>query len=166
MQIYYIDIMGKSKKQGIKLDSNVVNEETINQFRVSMTPNAIPDIDSMLVHIDNLLNFVELPEMKKLETVNKKEFERLVYGRFNAILPINIINLLLEDDRYEHLDMLLNMCDTLKQVKDGKMDIHQEHAKFSEKLSEKYVYPKFGGKENFENEMMKKPKNNESDKQT
>ena len=148
--------MGKQNKQQFKLDSNVVNEETINSFKLSMTPDAIPDIDNILVHIDELLTFIEIPEMKKLEISNKKEFERLVYGRYNNVLPMGIINLLVEDDRYEQLETLLNMCDTLKQVKSGKKDLHEEHAKFSEKLSEQYVYPKFGGKEKFEQELKKK----------
>jgi len=142
-------------EEKFRLNTESVNEETMNAFKVSMTPSAIPNIDEMLTHIDKLIDFIETPKMKKLEFSNNKEFERQVYAKFNTILPMSIINLLVEGDRYEHLERLLEMCNTLKKVKNGELDIHEEHGKFSEKLNTEYLYPKFGGKENFEKEMKK-----------
>lgn len=138
-----------------KLNTKDVSKETMDAFKVSMTPNAIPNIDEMLVNIDKLLDFIETPKLKKLEHSNNKEFERQIYTKFNTILPITIINLLVENNRYEHLNRLLEMCNTLKKVKNGELNIHEEHAKFSENLNDEYLYPQFGGKENFEKEMKK-----------
>lgn len=142
-------------EKNFRLNTKSINEETMDAFKVSMTPSAIPNIDEMLVHIDKLIDFIETPKMKNLEHSNNKEFERQAYAKFNSVLPMSIINLLVESNRYEHLERLLEMCNTLKKVKNGELDIHEEHTKFSEKLNTEYLYPKFGGKENFENEMKK-----------
>ena len=155
-----------NKKEDFKVDPDIVNQETIDSFKLSMTPDAIPDMNNMLQHINSMISFMETPNMKELEKKNKKEFERMVFGKYNAILPIRIITLLVEDDRYEHLEQLLDMCDTLKQVKSGQKDIQQEFTKFSENMNQKFLYPKFGGKENFEKEMMKKPENKTPEKKS
>jgi len=137
----------------IKLDNNAVTEDMMNQYRLSMTPDAIPDLDEYLKHINEMLEFIETPHMTKLKKNNEKEYEKLVFGKYNAHLPTKLIRLMLEDDRYDHLAKLLDMFDTLNAVKQGKKDIQDEFKKFSENLNEKYVYPLHGGKENFEKKM-------------
>ena len=71
---------------------------------------------------------------------------------------MKIISLLVEQERYENLTELLDLFETLKDVKSGKKDINIEAEKFGEHNRSKYVYPKFGGKEKFLEEM-NNPKN-------
>ena len=190
-----------SKSESVKLDHNSFGNEQ-EQYEVTMSPSAIPDLDVMLKDVQDLLEFIESPEMSKLENTfldeftlaneledtnnkldserpdeqvtiletkrkivkirkaakkKKEQFEAFVYGKFNNSIPMKIISLMIEQERYENLDELLNMFDTLKAVKSGKKDINKEAEKFGEKNKQKYVYPKFGGKDNFEKVMSQDP---------
>ena len=141
-----------------KVNETMLNENIINEFKLSMDPNAIPDLGQMLDIINDLLAFIETDRMIKLENDNKLEFERTIHGKYNALLPIKIIKLMIEPDRYDHLSRLLDMFDILNNVKDGNSNIQDAYTNFSEKLNEKYIYPMHGGKANFENNMNIKKK--------
>ena len=138
------------------LNNKAINEEMLNSFKLSMDSKAIPNLDELLLHINNLINFIERPKMVELQEKNKTEFERLVFAKYNSLLPMKIISLLVEKDRYEHLAKLLDMFDVLNDVKSGNKDIQEEYNKFSENLNEKYVYTLHGGKDNFEKKMKEK----------
>ena len=101
----------------------------------------------------------KIAKLRKSADKRKEEFESLVYGKYNSVLPMKIISLLIEQDRYDNLNELLDMFETLKDIKSGKKDIHEEAEKFGEKNRSKFVYPKFGGKDKFIEEMTN-PKNN------
>lgn len=119
----------------------------------SMDPNAIPDLDQMLVKINELLEFIEKPESVNMMKRNKNDFEDMIIKLFGEDIPNKIITLMLEDDRYDNLAKLLDMFDILRKVKNQQADIQEEFHKFNENLNEQYLYPKFGGKEEFENRM-------------
>ena len=138
------------------VNESMLNEETVNQFRLSMDPNAIPDLGEMLNVINDLLAFIETDYMAKLEMENKKDFEKLVYSKYNGYLPMKVIKLMLDPDKYEHLSRLLDMFDSLNDVKHGRKNIQDAYDNFNEKLNEKYIYPDFGGKEEFEKTMTQK----------
>lgn len=99
-------------------------------------------------------------KLRKSADKKKEEFETLVYGKYNSVLPMKIISLLVEQERYENLNELLNMFETLKDVKAGKKDIYVEAENFGEKNRSKYVYPQFGSKEKYI-DVMSKPVNNQ-----
>ena len=136
--------------------NNLYSDEIANQYKNSMSANAIPDIDELLEHVDELFKFVETNNMLKLEKENKQEFESKIYAKFNTKLPMKMIGLFVEKNRYENLDSVLDMLDTLRDIKNGKKDINEEHEKFTNKQTEKYLYPPFGGKEKFEKAMKQK----------
>lgn len=184
---------GKTESFTIKPGDDIENE--MNQYNVKMSASAIPDLDSMLFTIQEMLEFIESDEMSNLEnsflddftlandledsikkldegdpTENQKiletkrqiaklrkiakkkkdRFETNVYSKYNSILPMKIISLLIEQERDDNLNELLDMFDKLKAVKKGDADIEQEADKFGEKLRGKYVYNHFGGKEGYE----------------
>ena len=122
---------------------------------VKMDAKAIPDLTKLLCDIYELIDYVEKPMMQKLRIANKSEFEAKAYRKFQEQLPIKIVNLMCEDNRYEHLDKLLDMFEMLENVKDGNVDINDAFSIFSENLNAKFVYPKFGGKTQFEKQMAK-----------
>lgn len=149
-----------NQSNGIKFDPSSINQDMVNNFRLTMDPNAIPDLGNMLVIINELLMFIETEDMQKLEKSDRKEFERRTYTKYNNDLPMKIIGLMLEDDRYDHLSRLLDMFDVLNDVKKGKKDMQKEYESFNEKLNESYLYPAYGGKEGFEKAMQEGvPKN-------
>ncbi len=131
-----------------------MDQHTENALQVKMDPNAIPDLDKLLVYIQDMLEDIETPVMQELEKKNKQEFERiLTHKYYNDIQSMKIINLLLEPERYENLEKLLDMFERLKLVKSGKVNIDDAHKNWCEKMNEEYVYSKHGGKENFEKKM-------------
>jgi hypothetical protein len=148
--------MSKKNTQSIKVDESMINEETMNQFNVGLSVDAIPDITSMIKIIDNMLDFIESPRMKSLEISNKDRFETEIFTKYNDVLPMKIITLLIDKNRYANLEQLLDMLETLSQIKKGNKDLNEETQKFNEKQNETFVYPKFGGKDNFEQMMKKK----------
>jgi len=152
--------------QNVPFNFDEMDESCKNAMNVQMDVNAIPNLDILLQEIQNLINDVET--FNKCNTCQtsdtlcdkckkkKNQHEVTLTHKYINELPIKIINLMFEDDRYNHLDQLLDMFDKLKEVKKGNVDINEQFAKFSEKLNETYVYPTHGGKDNF----LKKMQNN------
>lgn len=134
-----------------------LSEEYLNQIRMSMSPDAIPDLGELLNYVNSLIAFVETPEMVVLSKTNYEDYERRAYQRYNQHMPIKIIGMMVnEEERYENLERLLDMFDRLDGVKTGKRDMQNEYADFSEKLNEQYLYPEYGGsKEAFIEAMQK-----------
>lgn len=143
---------------------NKISQDDINNFKLSMNPKVIPDMGEMLEILNEMISFIETPEMQLLEKNNFGLFESELYGKYNSRLPMKVISLMTEADRYDHLNDLIDMFDTLNDIKSGKKDIQQEYQKFNDKLNEKYLYKPYGGKEGFEkafapnNEIKKKKK--------
>ena len=109
-----------SSKQTVNMSDHQVSEDMANSFKLSMDPNAIPDLSELMGTIEAMLQFMETDKMKELEATNKAEFDTLVYGRYNDIVPMKIISLMVDENRYENLDGLLDMFDILNDVKSGK----------------------------------------------
>lgn len=136
------------------INMNDMDENARDAMRVEMNPDAIPDLDDMLVHIQRLLEEIETPEMQELERKNRNEFEKiLTHKYYEDISSTKIINLMLEPERYENLEKLLDMFERLKNVKSGNINIQDAHKNWCEKMNEEYVYSKHGSKENFEKVM-------------
>jgi hypothetical protein len=62
------------------------------------------------------------------------------------------------DDRIDELGNLIYMLKTLASVKSGKLTMIEANAMVREKLSSEYIYPKFGGKTQFEKAIKKRAK--------
>lgn len=182
-------------KTSIKVDPNSNVDQEMQNYNVKMSASAIPDLDDMLLTIQEMLEFIESAEMNDLENSfldnftlandledsikllnsenenqnqkiletkrqiaklrkiakkKKERFETHVYTRYNSVLPMKIISLLIEQDRDDNLNDLLDMFNKLKAVKRGDTDIDHAADKFGEKLRSKYVYNHFGGKEGYE----------------
>lgn len=147
--------MDKKTKTSVALNMDDMDETARNAMQVEMDPNAIPNLEKLLENIQNLLEDIESEPMQKLAKVNKKEFEKIITHKYfqGQDVPLKIVNLMLEEERYENLEKLLDMLDRLKDVQQGKLEINNAYKQFSEKLNETYVYPVHGGKEKFEKKM-------------
>jgi hypothetical protein len=101
----------------------------------------------------NNTNLRKIANLRKSADKKKEEFEHLIFSKYNSKLPMKIISLMIEQDRYNNLNELLDMFDLLQNVKNGNYDINDACDKFGEKNREKYVYPKFGGKDKYFEQM-------------
>jgi hypothetical protein len=155
------------ENNGINFDMKNISDENREELRLEMDPNAIPDIDLMLEHIQFLLSDIETPEMQDLEVKNKKEFEKILTHKYYnenikyGITSNKIINMFLAKERYDNLEIFLDMCEDLKNVKNGRKNIQDAHKNWCEKMNNKFLYSKFGGKKGFE-EKMKETQNTKS----
>ena len=141
--------------------------ELQEKMEVTMDKNAIPDLDDMLEHIEELLSDIETPEMQELEKRDKKEFEKILTHKYYSLIPsTKIINMFLAPERYDNLERFMEMCDRLRLVKDGKKDMKSAYQEWCEKVNNDLLYPSFGGKEEFEKKMkeMQEKQNDEKNK--
>jgi hypothetical protein len=131
-------------------------------MEVKADPSAIPDLDNLLSEIKKIIKDVESPQFVALKEKNKSEYEQVIVHKYLEKVPLKIINLMMEDNRYSHLSNLLDMFDKLNDVKKGKTNIDEAGKQFGEKMNEQYLYPKFGGgKKGFDEFLDKIKKENE-----
>ena len=109
----------------------------------------IPDLVEMTNKLIEFIEFSDKPETIKLKENNMGNYNYIISNRF-SILPPSMIKLLADrEKRSEHLQKILEMIDLLKAVKSGSKSYESAETEFIEKRSEEYLYPQFGGKEQF-----------------
>ena len=146
------------------MDYKVVKDVPKNANIIRDAPldaKAIPDIEKLLDNILNFLNYINQESMQELEATNKIEFDQHLNTHFNDFSEkhYSIFKMLLDsENRATNIAKLFDMLSKLKQVKMGRLDIHQADRDFQEELNNKFLYPKFGGKEQFEKEILKNKK--------
>lgn len=125
---------------------------------MDMKPAAIPDIEKITSEVIDMLDFMETPDMIEMEKSDNTKFYHIITSKFEN-LPFSIIKLLIErENRGENLEKLLEMFSVLQNVKHGNKDIESAYNDYKENLNEQYIYPKFGGKDEFERKIAKKAK--------
>lgn len=116
-----------------------------NMFNV----DNIPDLVEMTNKIIEFIDFSDKSETIKLKENNIGNYNYIISERF-SILPQSMIKLLSErEKRTEHLEKILDLIELLKKVKLGTKSYETAETEFIEQKSEEYLYPQFGGKENF-----------------
>ena len=125
----------------------------------NMTPDSIPDLEKLTDDIIDFLKYMDKPEIKILRTTNYGAFQHKVDEKYPDI-PFSIIKMLTDEDesaeqKSENIIRLLNMFRQLNDIKQGKKDITEGFESFREEISEEYIYPQFGGKEEFEKAVAK-----------
>lgn len=111
--------------------------------------NAIPDLLELTNKILEFIDFYDKPEIKKLREENMGNYNYLVGEKFEKLPPAMIKLLSDEENRASNLEKLMEMLSLLQSVKDGKNTFEKTENDFFEKRAEEYIYPKFGGRENF-----------------
>ena len=111
--------------------------------------NAIPDLVELTNKVLEFIEFEDNPETQKIKLDDRGYYNFIVEDRFDK-LPTTMIKLLSEKDkRHENLEKILDMIRLLKTVKEGKTSFEKAENEFVEKRAEEYLYPQFGGKDNF-----------------
>jgi hypothetical protein len=118
-----------------------LEEESLH---IEMSADAIPDdITKYLEIMENMVSFMTTPDMMRLEIDDNKKFETIVSQRYNQILPMSMINMLLEPEpvRGEHVEQLIMMFEQLEAVKLGNADVHTQFEIFNNRLKKQYNVP-------------------------
>lgn len=119
-----------------------------------------PELKSIVDTITEILEYMGTDEILALKQTNQPEFTQKMEDKFSDFCDkyYSLFSLLVngEDNSLEHLIMMIN---TLCMVKLGKISIDTASSHIRDELSEKYIYPKFGGKKKFEDAIIKRSKN-------
>lgn len=111
--------------------------------------NSIPDL---VLLTNKVLEFIDFEDNIETQNLKKNDIGRynfIVDDRFKS-LPTSMIKLLSDKDkRTENVEKILDMIRLLKNIKEGYTSFENAENEFFEKRAEEYLYPKFGGKENF-----------------
>ncbi len=111
--------------------------------------NAIPDLELLTTKIIEFLEFVDKPEIITMKENEPGNFNYIVNERF-SMLPLSMVKLLSErEQRAQNLEKILDMINILRSVKTGQKTFETAENEFVEKRAEEYLYPAFGGKDNF-----------------
>jgi hypothetical protein len=167
------DNFGNLDNAEFKVAEKLFTEEDIKNDKNAIVANedepvSIANLDVLTDNIVSLLEFVRTPLMISKKHLNYDEFENIIYTRYNGLLPLKIINLLLEDEQNNaktNLKKIIEMLEGITNVKNGTISYEKQYEIYAEKQNEEYIYSKFGGKKNFEKvlEDMKKEKENKKE---
>jgi hypothetical protein len=105
----------------------------------------IVDLDDITERIITFLEYMEKPEIKKMEESDEKAFVSHMMEKFvdNFDKYFYIFTKLLETkNRKENINEIMNMIETLRDVKEGKKNESGEFLKFQKSKAEKYKIPK------------------------
>lgn len=131
------------------------------QKEPELSVNAIPDLEKLLSIVLEMLLYINTDEMQKLETTDEIAFEHHLDAKFEYLSSkyYIIFKMLLDKKhRTENIEKLIDTFSILRDVKSGSINIHDADKNYKEALNEQYIYPKYGGKENFEKEMLNNKK--------
>jgi hypothetical protein len=134
-----------------KSNVSIVSEKDApNQPNRVMSVDAIPDVVLLSQKVLDFIEFYDRPDIKKIRLETYPTYLNMLYDKFN-MLPSSMIKLLSdENNRRENLKGIIQMLESLQQVKMGKKSLEQVHNDFVEDKNEKFFYPTFGGKDNLE----------------
>jgi hypothetical protein len=134
-----------------KSNVSVVSEKDVpDETKRVMSVNAIPDVVLLSQKVLDFIEFYDRPDIVKMRLDTYPMYLNLLYDEFN-MLPSSMIKLLSdEQNRRENLKGIIQMLESLQQVKMGKVSLESVHDEFVEDKNERFFYPTFGGKANLE----------------
>ncbi|AYV83568.1 MAG: hypothetical protein Hyperionvirus8_52 [Hyperionvirus sp.] len=122
--------------------------------------SGLPNVEKLLDRILELLQYINTPPMEALEASDPAAFECHVDAKFEdlSMRYYSVFRLVLDkENREENILKLIDTFSFVKKVQQGEMTIDKADETYKESLNEQYIYSKYGGKANFE-QQMKKPK--------
>lgn len=136
--------------------------EQINEHNKNYAPEQIGNMEQLLTWILEFVDYVETPEMKRLEKLDAKAYETHLDHRFSEFSQKYwaTFKILIESkNREENLYKVIDMVTRLRNVQLGKSTMDNEYGEFTEDLNKEYIYSKFGGKEKFTKKIEDRHKN-------
>jgi len=148
---------------GIKVDMvdmqeamNDPNAQVMGSGEASV--DAIPDLEVLTNKLLEILEYLEQPEVKKICETNDSLIRIQLINQYADSVPLKFIDLFMdkdEDHKQESIERALGWIESLARIKAGEVDLETESKRMVEEVNKRYVYDKYGGKENFEKELRK-----------
>jgi hypothetical protein len=134
-----------------KSNLSVVSEnDAPDEAKRVMSVDAIPDVVLLSQKVLDFIEFYDSPDTVKMRADSYPHYLNSLYENF-SMLPSSMIKLLSDEkNRRENLKGIIQMLESLQQVKMGKVSLEQVHNEFVEDKNERFFYPTFGGKANLE----------------
>lgn len=140
------------------------NEEILKKTREMDPPKEeIPDIEQLMDMVIEFMTYISTDQMQTMEKSDPDGFEKHLDNKFSAfsLRYYGIFKMLLEKKgREENLAKLIDLFSSLNKVKTGKKSMDLAYEQYTEGLNNEYIYPKYGGKEKFEQHIKNKNKKN------
>jgi hypothetical protein len=124
-------------------------------------PEELPDIEKLMDTVIMFLEYIATEPMRRLEESDPASFEKHLESKFSDFSNSNygVFKLLLEKKhRAQNVNKLITLFSQLQSAKSGETTLDAVYADYTEGLNNEYIYPKFGGKEQFEQTMKNKHK--------
>lgn len=119
----------------------------------------VPDLKHLTENLVKILAEINSEEMIQLFDTDKELFKEKMEQKFPEFSNryYSLFQQLLEKDM-DNIGKLIMMLTNLHKVEHGELTMDDAFNNVRESLSEDYIYPKFGGKENFEKTMRERGK--------
>ena len=122
----------------------------------------LPNLAQLTKQIIEFIEYIELPEVKEMALNNNMIYKQHLENKFEnfTLEYYSIYRMLVDDDknRANNIESLFKMIDRLRLVELGKSSVDVQFDSIKNELSEKYLYPQFGGKDGFVKAMSKSEK--------
>ena len=133
-----------SEQFSMKLDK--LNKSLVPPQEESKKINIV-DTTQYQKDFEEILNYMKSDEMQDLKKINPDMYWNKINLLNDGKVSYKMIDLLDED--FNNEKKIRNMLGILGDCKTGKKDIEEETKKFDDQVSEEFLYPSFGGKDNF-----------------
>ncbi len=146
-----MDKISKNMKIDLVSEAEMTSEERSKIMDSEASVDAIPDLNLLTRYVYEILQYLENPKTDKNN----------IYTHLNMTyadkVPTGIITLLLDEkDRVKNVKGLLDMFEQLNRAKQGKISLTDAENIVSESINERYLYSKYGSREEFEKTLYKK----------
>lgn len=142
------------------VDNNEVGKEAnsivIPEKSEKPSIDAIPDLDELTKNVFEIVEYLERDDIIELCKNSEHIVLNTLNNKYVETVPYSMIKLLMDvDNRVENVERVLDMISMLIEAKKGNYDLEKAEKDFTDKINERYLYSKYGSRENFENALAK-----------
>lgn len=125
----------------------------------------VPDMKNIVDSLTQIFEYMATDEMIKLKEINIMQYEQRIHDKFPDFCErYYALTSALLDGNLTSLDNLVDMIRTICLVKSGQITMDTAYAHVREELASKYIYPKFGSKQKFEQAIIERGKKHKKSK--
>lgn len=143
-----------------------MDKETLHYLKnfgkyMEEAPEAIPDIEKLIDSVITFLQYINTEEMQKMEIADPHAFEKHLDNKFSefTLRYYTVFKLLLDKpNRENNVARMLEIFQNLNRVKNSEKTMDRAYDEFIDEVNDEFIYSKYGGKDNFEKEMIKQNK--------
>lgn len=113
-----------------------------------------PDLKYIIDTVDDIFEYIYSDELIRMKIVDNKTYKIKVFTQFPDFAEkYNALMNIIVDGEQKSLENLVMMLNTICMVRTNKISMDTAFTNVREKLSDQYIYSKFGGKKEFEKVM-------------